>query len=308
MKILFAGTTANAAEILQYLCDQGRHEIVAVLTREDALVGRKRELRESDVSAVARKQGLKIIKANLLTAQTNESIRALNADLGLVVAYGALLKKDTLLIPRHGWVNIHFSLLPLLRGAAPVQHALIQGHKETGVSVFQLDEGMDTGPILAQTQTIIEPDEDAASLLDRLTKLAITMLDEVLSLIDAGILEPIAQHGQFSMAPKITRDMARINFSDSAEKIENLIRGCNPEPGAWTLFSGDPLKVLSGRAQARKPNMNLVTGEILLIDDTVFVATGENGILQLLEVQPAGKRAMSATDWYRGIKHKAVFG
>jgi methionyl-tRNA formyltransferase len=306
LKILFAGTTANAAEVLRYLHKQARHEIVGVLTRTDAQVGRKRELRESAVAQLAGELGLRVIKANVVDDQTNVELSKLDAELGLVVAYGALLKRQTLGIPAHGWINIHFSLLPELRGAAPVQRAIIQGLRETGVSIFKLDEGMDTGPILAQVPTVIEHGENAGDLLSRLTNISLTMLDECLSQIESGTELMQTQSGEATIAAKLSRQDARVDFAKSALYIEHLVLGCNPEPVAWAEYNSEPIRILNARTTVVSEATDLKQGEVSLFGDAVCVGVGDNQLLQLLEVQPASKRAMKATDWFRGLQGSVV--
>ena len=306
MKILFAGTTANAAEVLRYLHKQARHEIVGVLTRTDAQVGRKRELRESAVAQLAGELRLKVLKANVVDDQTNGELAKLDAELGLVVAYGALLKRQTLGIPKRGWINIHFSLLPELRGAAPVQRAIIQGLRDTGVSIFKLDEGMDTGPILAQVPTVIEHGENAGDLLSRLTNISLTMLDECLSQLESGTEIEKPQLGLATLAPKLARLDARIDFDKPALSIERLVLGCNPEPVAWAEYNSEPMRILDARATRISGATALKPGEVTLLGDAVCVGVGENQLLQLIEVQPASKRAMKAIDWYRGLHGSAV--
>jgi methionyl-tRNA formyltransferase len=303
---LFAGTTANAAEVLRYLHKQARHEIVGVLTRNDAQVGRKRELRESAVAQLAGELGLRVIKANVVDDQTNVELSKLDAELGLVVAYGALLKRQTLGIPKRGWINIHFSLLPELRGAAPVQRAIIQGLRETGVSIFKLDEGMDTGPILAQVPTVIEHGENAGDLLSRLTNISLTMLDECLSQLESGTELEKLQSGEATIAPKLSRQDARIDFNKPALSIEHLVLGCNPEPVAWAEYNSEPIRILGVRAMRISGSTVLKPGEVTLLGDAVCVGVGDNQLLQLLEVQPASKRAMKATDWFRGVQGNVV--
>ena len=303
MRIVFAGTTDNAVDVLRYLNEVAKHEIVAVLTREDALVGRKKLLTPSPVAQYAESKNLNVVRANRVSEGVNEKISQLGADIGVVVAYGALLKRPTLDLPKHGWINIHYSLLPKLRGAAPVQRALINGDHSTGVTIFQLDEGMDTGPIHAKLETIIESTETAGELLARLTTLAITMLDEVLAKISAGFEQPQQQVGDSTPAPKLSRSDAKIDFEKTALEIEGLVRGCNPEPMAWAEFEGEPLRVLRARA-LQEPAADLADatpGAVQQIGTSIFVYAANRSILELLEVQPASKRVMSAADWHRGL-------
>jgi len=303
LRIIFAGTTDNAVEVLRYLNNVAKHEIVAVLTREDAFVGRKKLLKASPVAQYAESIGLKVFRANRVSESVNEQLEQYGADLGVVVAYGALLKRTTLELPKHGWINIHYSLLPKLRGAAPVQRALINGDLETGVTVFQLDEGMDTGPVHAQLSTLIEPTENASALLSRLTSLAITMLDEVLAKIAAGFAKARPQLGEATSAPKLTRSDSKIDFEKPALEIEGLVRGCNPEPMAWAELEGEPIRVLRAWA-LQEPVIGLsvaTPGTVQSIGERVFVRAANQSILELLEVQPSSKRVMSAADWHRGL-------
>lgn len=301
LKILFAGTTENAVEVLRYLHQTSGHRVVGVLTRLDSAVGRKQVITESPVAVYARSNQLPVVKANHLDSKTNTSLKAFEADLALVVAYGTILRRETLSIPTLGWINIHFSLLPALRGAAPVQRALMAGLKETGVSVFQLDEGMDTGDLLAQVATLIGPDETAGDLLRRLTQLSLTLIDEVAAKIESGIANPSSQSGEVTQAPKLTREDAKIKFNDRAEQIENLVRGCNPEPVAWALCNGEPFRVLRARRVAVSGDTALSVGEVRLSDRRVLVGAG-SGVLELIEVQPSSKKPMKALDWMRGAQ------
>lgn len=303
MRIIFAGTTDNAVDVLRYLTEVAKHDIVAVLTREDALVGRKKLLTPSPVAQYAESKNLNVVRANRVSEGVNERISQLGADIGVVVAYGALLKRPTLDLPKHGWINIHYSLLPKLRGAAPVQRALINGDHSTGVTIFQLDEGMDTGPIHAQLETVIEPTETAGELLTRLTSLAITMLDEVLARISAGFDRAQQQVGKPTPAPKLSRSDSKIDFEKTALEIEGLVRGCNPEPMAWAEFEGEPLRVLRARA-LQEPFADLAEatpGAVRKIGTRIVVRAANHTILELLEVQSASKRVMSASDWHRGL-------
>lgn len=306
MRIIFAGTTANAAEVLRSLINNHGHSVVAVLTRTDALVGRKRLLTPSPVAQVAESLGITVYKTNRLDERLEAELGLLSADLGLVVAYGALLKSSTLQIPRYGWINIHFSLLPRWRGAAPVQRSLMAGDRETGVTIFQLEEGMDTGPIIAQVETQIEPGENAANLLTRLTQLSISMLDETLATIASDLCKPTPQIGEATRAPKISRDEAQVIWSRDAEQIENLIRGCNPEPMAFALLNGTSIRLLNARVGYAPRPEALPVGAVFSFNNQAHVVCG-SGVLELMTVQPAGKTEMSASDWYRGLHGNPVF-
>ena len=301
--IVFAGTPANAARTLEHLV-QGGFQVVLVLTRPDAPVGRKQELRQSPVAEVAARYSIETIKTNSVDASTIESVAQSGASVGIVVAYGSLLRKAALEGLDLGWFNLHYSLLPRYRGAAPVQRALIAGEVETGVTLFKIDEGMDTGPVVSSLQTRINPDETAGELLARLTELGCTLLSESIPTISAGVATLSSQVGSATEAPKISRAEARIDWKESAKKIEALIRGCNPEPGAWTELAGESFKVLEARALP--DDAELKPGSIEVSGSKVMVGTGE-GLLLLKAVQPASKRAMPALDWARGLSRDMSF-
>lgn len=300
MRVIFAGTPLNAAATLMALKKSGI-DVVGVLTRTDAPVGRKKVLTQSPVAEAAQALGIPVIKANLVDEEALAAIAALNADLGVVVAYGALLKEVVLNALPMGWVNLHYSLLPALRGAAPVQHALLQDLPTTGVTVFQLDKGMDTGPILLQAPTAIEPNENAGRLLNRLTDIGISVLLEILPSIAAGIAKPLIQDAsKVSFAPKIDRADAQIDWSRSAREIQQLVLAMNPEPIAWSTQESDSIRVLDASGILGQEFQG-PPGLVRNIDGEILVNCG-SGQLNLKIVQPAGKNEMTAADWFRGIK------
>ena len=302
MKILFAGTTAGAAKVLEHLA--AHNNVVAVLTREDAPVGRKATMTPSPVAVAAAALGLPIIKANRVTEATDALLISTGFELGIVVAYGAILKQRTLDLAPRGWYNMHFSLLPELRGAAPVQRALLEGKTETGVSLFRLDSGMDTGPIVAQVPTMIEPDENAGDLLERLTHIGISLLDETIPRLQAGTAVEHPQTSNGTSANKITRQDARITFDQTPKQIENLVRACNPEPMAWCELGGEPLRILAARPSLLASD--LIRGQVLVDSNRVLVGSGNSTQIELLEVQPAGKKPMAALDWARGLRERVI--
>jgi methionyl-tRNA formyltransferase len=297
MRILFAGTPNIAVTVLGGLVNLG-HDVVGVLTREDAFTGRKRTKTPSPVADFATSKGIPVLKANNIDAATLVEISDLQADLAIVVAYGSILKSDALNLLPTGWFNLHFSLLPEYRGAAPVQHALLNGESETGVTLFQIDQGLDTGKIVGQLSTRIEPDEDAGRLLQRLAHLGLTLLSEKLPLIYSGLhtLEP--QVGQVSVAPKISRADAKLDFSKDAETVHNKVRAMNPEPMAWASLAGEAFRVIASRPCSG--DSTLAPGSIIRTDRAPVVVCSNGTYLELLEVQPAGKKPMSGADWIRG--------
>ena len=298
LKVIFAGTPQNAASTLRALVESGV-EVIGVLTREDAPVGRKQVLEPSPVAKEAQALGIKLIKANSIDERALSDINSLGAELGLLVAYGAFLDKRALSSLKKGWINLHYSLLPKYRGAAPVQHAILNGESETGVSVFELEAGMDTGPIFISVPTNIEPGENAQRLLERLTTIGISALLEVLPGIAAGIAHAHPQlDDDKTFARKLSRADAEIDWNVAADSVERLINAMNPEPMAWSTFNGVALRVLEGR-QASVIDSNIPIGQIVVADGNVIVGCRDSHLL-LQRVQPAGKSPMSAADWMRG--------
>ena len=309
MKIVFAGTPANAAQTLRALA-KSPFEVVAVLTRTDAPVGRKKILTPSAVAEVAAELGIQVIKANRVDASVRAEIAASGAELGVIVAYGALLDQATLDLLPKGWINLHYSLLPKWRGAAPVQRSLMAGDRETGVTLFQLDKGMDTGPIHIQIPTVIEPGDSTADLLPRLTELGITGLAELLPRIAAELAAPVAQDPELlatlPTADKLSREDARIDWQRNAVEIENQVRGLNPEPMAWTTLAEETFRVIEARALGATDWQTLAgevaePGTVNVDKNRVFVTCGQGSLLELKAVQPAGKKSMQASDWARGL-------
>lgn len=312
MKILFAGTPEVAAKTLQTLATDPRFagfEIAGVLTREDAPLGRKRILTPSPTATTAEALGIPVIKANRIDADTLVSIGKLGVDLGIVIAYGVLLKLDALQALPLGWYNLHFSQLPKWRGAAPVQRALMAGERDTAVTLFKLDEGMDTGPIAGVVPTEIQPDETSGDLLNRLRLLGESLLAEQLPAIASGAVNLVEQSQSTltpTLAPKLGRTDSVLDFARAATELEAIVRGANPEPMAHTNFRDQNLRVLRARAHASSASGQM-NGTARLDGSRVLVTTG-SGDLELLEVQPAGKNPMRASDWARGANLPALLG
>ncbi|MGN6273366.1 MAG: methionyl-tRNA formyltransferase [Protaetiibacter sp.] len=295
MRLIFAGSPAAAVPSLLALVAAG-HEILAVVTREDAPLGRKRVLTATPVAQAAEHAGLPIIKANRLSAVQDELL-ALDADLGVVVAYGGLIRAPILSAPRFGWINLHFSLLPRWRGAAPVQHALIAGDTETGAAVFQLVAELDAGPVFASERMPIGRVQTAGHLLESLSESGAHLLARVVDDIAAGTAVSTPQDGEVTLAPKLDLADARLDWSEPAARIDARRRGVTPEPGATTTLEGERFKVLDAAIAHGAPR--LAPGVVALRGRAVHVGTGDDPI-ELLIVQPAGKRAMPAADWWRG--------
>ena len=308
MKVIFAGTPANAARTLEALI-AGPHEVVAVLTRPDAEVGRKRVLTPSPVAQISEAAGIKTFKATRVDEALSAELAATGAALGVVVAYGALFKSHVLNALPLGWVNLHYSLLPDWRGAAPVQNAVLAGDVDTGVTLFQLDEGMDTGPVFGTVATTIQVGETSGRLLERLTELGITLLNQELPLIEAGIARAIPQEsGVARLASKPTREGARIDWNETASAIERKVLGMNPEPMAHTVLGRETFRILDAVNLGVAPEGLLVQaaspGTLVFEAKRVMAVCANNTLLQLKTVQPAGKNPMPALDWSRGAANK----
>lgn len=300
-RLLFAGTPEVAVPALRRLLSDG-HQIVGVLTRPDAPLGRKRVLTPSPVAAFAQERGLPVIRAARIDEATHEAIAALEPELAVVVAYGGLIPRRTLEVPGHGWVNLHFSLLPLLRGAAPVQHALIQGHDVTGASVFVLEEGLDTGDVLGMMTEAVRPDDTAGTLLARLSEAGSELLSQAVAGYLSGAVIPRPQEGEPTWAPKLEREDGRLDARLAAKAVLGRAAGTTPEPGAFFLLDGAPLKV--GALRAAADVEDLAPGSLRLEPGKrgrVLVGTGSHAV-ELVQVQPAGKKMMQADAWARGLQ------
>jgi methionyl-tRNA formyltransferase len=307
VKILYAGTPSVAVPPLVHLAERPGIEIVAVLTRTDAPVGRKKVLTPSPVAQEAEERGLPVLKANRVDAELTERIRGLGADVAAVVAYGALVPRAALDAVPHGWINLHFSLLPQWRGAAPVQRALMAGDTVLGASTFLLEAGLDTGPVVGTMTDELRPEDTAGTVLDRLSRTAAPLLADSLRAVVEGTARPTAQQGEVSLAPKLTAEDGRVRWTDPAVAVVHRVRGVTPEPGAWTQLDGRRFKL--ERVVARPDERELAPGECVLRGDAVLVGTGSYAV-QLTTVQPAGKKTMDAAAWARGrsTEDEVVFG
>jgi methionyl-tRNA formyltransferase len=299
--LLFAGTPEVAVPSLSALLAHPAHEVVAVLTRPPARSGRGRQLTPSPVAELARQAGVEVLSPDKPTEDDFvRRLAELDVDCAPVVAYGALLREPALSLPRHGWVNLHFSLLPAWRGAAPVQHALLHGDDTTGASTFLIGPGLDDGPVFGVLTERVRPDDTSGSLLARLAEAGAPLLVATLDGIADGSLRPQPQPGDgVSHAPKLTVADARIDFGQPALAVDRRIRACTPEPGAWTSFRDGRLKL--GPAFPAPEAAPLPAAELLISKSEVLVGTATMA-LRLGTVQPAGKNPMPAADWARGLR------
>jgi len=321
VRLVFAGTPETAVPSLLALL-RSPHEVVAVVTRPDARAGRGRTLAPSPVKQVALEHGIEVLTPP--TPREPDFLRRLAElapDCCPVVAYGALVPRDALDVPLHGWVNLHFSLLPAWRGAAPVQRALMAGDDVTGATTFVLEEGLDTGPVLGTLTETVRPDDTAGSLLDRLAHAGAGLLVATMDGLAEGSLDAVPQSDQgVSVAPKLSTEEAQVRWGLPAHVVDRQVRGCTPAPGAWTTFRGERVKVgpvrvpaphgepggtgragrPSGVMPARDP-LVLAPGELHVSKRAVLVGTGSAPV-ELGEVGPTGKKPMAAADWARGVR------
>lgn len=302
--IVFAGTPKIAADVLLGLIASD-FPVAGVLTRPDAAVGRRRVLTPSPVAAVAQDAGLPVLKTSKVDEATTAALSRLQPQLGVIVAYGALLPEPALTVPTHGWVNLHYSELPKYRGAAPVQHAILNGERTTAATIFQLEKGMDSGPIHATRTYEIPEMTSAGRVLEDLTSLGNRMLMDLLPSLLSGTAQPVPQTGKPSMAPKLTRDDAFIDPSAPARKVADRINATIPEPGAWTLCDGSRLKlgvarIFHGTPGGTPGDVSLQDSDRHKAERVVVMTTGGGGGVVLTTVQPAGKQMMPAADWLRG--------
>jgi methionyl-tRNA formyltransferase len=304
MRIVFAGTPEPAVPSLARLLASQRHEVVAVVTRPDAVAGRGRKVTRSPVGLLADEHGIEVLTpARASDPEFLARLEELAPDCCPVVAYGALLPRPVLDVPRHGWVNLHFSLLPAWRGAAPVQAAIAAGDEMTGASAFLLEEGLDTGPVFGVVTERIRAADTAGELLGRLAESGAVLLDSVLDGIEDGALTPVPQPDDgVSHAPKVTVESARIRWDRPALAVDRQVRAVTPAPGAWTQVGQLRLKVGPVTPVAADVVGDpLEPGQFLVRKDGCYAGTATTAV-RLSQVQPQGKKAMAAADWARGAR------
>jgi methionyl-tRNA formyltransferase len=313
MRLVFAGTPAAAVVCLDALLSS-RHEVAAVVTRPDAPAGRGRRIGPSPVAERAAAAGVEVLKpARPRDPEFVTRLREIAPDCCPVTAYGALIPQQVLDIPARGWVNLHFSLLPAWRGAAPVQHAIWHGDEVTGATTFRLVRELDAGPTFGLLTEPIAESDTAGSLLERLSVAGAGLLVTTLDMIESGEIEARPQPADgVSLAPKVTTADAEVSWKLAALAVSRLIRACTPAPGAWTTLDGARIKLgpVQAAGSADPPHPPLAPGELRVLRDRVLVGTGTQPV-QLSEVQADGKRRMPAADWARGLRRQdrqAVLG
>ena len=300
MRVVFAGTPEPAVPSLQALLDS-HHDVIAVVTRPDAPSGRGRTLTASPIAELAARHGIETLKpAKPSEPEFMARLRELAPDCCPVVAYGALIPQSVLDIPRIGWINLHFSLLPAWRGAAPVQHAIKAGDEINGATTFLLEAGMDTGPVFGHITDAIGPHDTSGDLLQRLSVTGAELLVRTLDGIESGELVAVPQVEEgVSLAPKVLVDDAKVDWTHPALAIDRLIRSCTPAPGAWTTFRDERLKL--GAVTLEAEVTDLAPGQLRVSKQAVLVGTGSCAVA-LGQVQPIGKKPMGWKDWVNGAR------
>ena len=301
MRVLFAGTPEVALPVLRALMDDDAHEVVGVLTRADARRGRGRTLHPSPVAAVAREAGLAVrTPATLRDPGTQDWVRGLDAEVAVVVAYGRLVPSELLDVPAHGWLNLHFSLLPAWRGAAPVQWAVIAGDEVTGACVFRLEEGLDTGPLYSRVTRSVRPTDTAGDLLTRLADDGAGLVLATLATVADGTVRPEPQDdGAATLAPRLTTADGEVRWGDPALAVDRRVRGVSPAPGARTTYDGARFRL--GPVTLVPEVTDLAPGELRATKHEVLVGTGSHAV-RLGQVAPAGRSWMAADAWARGAR------
>jgi methionyl-tRNA formyltransferase len=302
MRLVFAGTPQTAVPTLDALL-ASRHEVAAVLTRPDAPAGRGRKVESSPVAQRAASAGIEVLApARARDPDFLGQLRQIGPDCCPMVAYGALIPQAALDVPAHGWVNLHFSVLPAWRGAAPVHHAILHGDDVTGATTFRVVAELDAGPVYGVLTEPVRPDDTTGGLLERLAHSGAELLVATLDGIEAGTLEAIPQAAEgVSFAPKITTADARVDWKLPAHVVDRLIRACTPDPGAWTEYEGARLKLGPVSVSEAADAPDLAPGEVLAGRHAVSVGTGSRPV-RLGQVQAEGKRRMMASDWARGLR------
>lgn len=302
MKILFASSAGVGSVVFKGVIDllPAQHQIVGLITSPDKAAGRGRELRPNPFLQAIGPTQLPIFKPGS-HMELNQCLKEISPDLVVTVAYGRLIKSTELTLPRSGWLNLHFSLLPHWRGAAPVQYAIWNGDEITGVTVFKLDEGLDTGPIYTQKPLKIEDTDTTADLLEKLAQLGVAAVIEAISMVDENVT-PLPQAPEpTTLAPKIDKKSGEIDWNSPAEELLRKIRAFTPWPGTWSYFRDTKLAIMSAKKSSVEIE-SLRPGQII-VGENVFVGTGQ-GALELIKVKAEGKKEMSAIEWARGIQNR----
>ena len=302
MKIIFLGTPDSAVPILKKLITT-QHQVVGVITQPARRSGRGLDLKDSAVAEFAKQNSLNVFSPEKIDkSYFDQNLRPLDADMAIVVAFGQILSKEVLNELKFGWINIHYSLLPKFRGAAPVQRAILKGEKETGISYFAIEEGLDSGPIVKSYPYTLSDTSTTDSVLQELNVLATQKIEEIISGIQNGSFEPVKQSGEVSTAPKINEMDLRIDWNDLSSEINRKVRAGNKRLSAWTTIADSKIKILSISERSLEDKID--HGQIKVINKNVNVGC-KNGSLIINEVIPEGKKQMDAYSWINGFQDKS---
>lgn len=306
MKMIFMGTPEFAAEALRALLGAG-HEVTAVVTQPDKPKGRSGRPAPPPVKICALEAGIPVMQpTRIKTPEAVAELKKYEAEVYIVAAFGQMLSQEILDVPRFGCLNIHASLLPKYRGASPIQHAIIDGEAETGITIMRLDAGMDTGDMLYQKRIPIGAEDNYETLQNKLMKLGGETVTEALELLEQGKLTPVKQEDALSShAPLIKKELGRLDFAKSAVELDRLIRGVTPWPGAFTGFRGKQLKIWRAAPEPGEDTSGHMPGEILRVERDALAVAADKGVLRILELQLEGKKRMSARDFIQGARPQA---
>ena len=301
MKVVIASSSYVSKPLISLLSSSREHELIGLITNPDKATGRGMNIVPNELASWGMSNGINVLKPEGRD-NLKDLIKTLNPEIVITIAYGQIIPEDFLNLPKYGWINVHFSSLPRWRGAAPVQWAILSADKETGVTIFQLDKGMDTGPVYLSESVSIEPDETTEMLLTRLSSIGADLAIQSLSKIQTGI-EPVAQSNSgVTLAPKITKNDGKINWHENTDEIFNRYRALAGNPGIWTLLGELRLKIDSLEISSRVEKIS--PAEVLISDEHLLVGAN-NGVIEIKTLTPAGRSQMSAAEFIRGLTNKS---
>jgi len=301
LKVVIASSSYVSKPLISLLSSSREHELIGLITNPDKATGRGMNIVANELASWGMSNGINVLKPEGRD-NLKDLIKTLNPEIVITIAYGQIIPEDFLNLPKYGWINVHFSSLPRWRGAAPVQWAILSADKETGVTIFQLDKGMDTGPVYLSESVSIERDETTEMLLTRLSNIGADLAIQSLSKIQTGI-KPVAQFNSgVTLAPKITKNDGKINWHENTDEIFNRYRALAGNPGIWTLLGELRLKIdsleISNRVEKISP------AEVLISDEHLLVGAN-NGVIEIKTLTPAGRSQMSAAEFIRGLTNKS---
>ena len=301
MKVVIASSSYVSKPLISLLSSSSEHELIGLITNPDKATGRGMNIVPNELASWGVSNGINVLKPDS-RGNLKDLIKALNPEIVITIAYGQLIPEELLNLPKHGWINVHFSSLPRWRGAAPVQWAILSADKESGVTIFKLDKGMDTGPVYLSKSVSIEPDETTDLLLTRLSHIGADLAIQSLVVIQRGS-EPVAQlNSGVTLAPKITKNDGKVNWHENTSEIFNRYRALSGNPGIWTLLGELRLKIdsleISNRTEKLSPSEVLIADELLLVG-------ANNGVIEIKTLTPAGRTQMSAAEFIRGLSNRS---